>query len=219
MSKNNWKLTKEEKEKVVELYLSGEIVSTLANKYDISSVAIRVILKNRDVKIRKSPSLFKKGTMPWNNGKKCPQLSGENHHMYGKHHSEETKKKISDNSWMKTRKGILPKNMRNWKMENHPRWKGGISKIDRKCRRMKEYLWWRSDVFTRDNWTCKTCGRNDCYVTAHHIKGFAKILKENNIKTIDQARECKELWNRKNGVTLCEDCHKLTDNYKGRGSK
>lgn len=32
----------------------------------------------------------------WNKGKKCPQIAGENHPMYGKHHTEETKKKISE---------------------------------------------------------------------------------------------------------------------------
>lgn len=54
------------------------------------------------------------------------------------------------------------------------------------------------------------------YVTAHHIKSFSKIIKENNIKNILEARKCEELWAVNNGVTLCEECHSLTDNYKGR---
>ena len=95
-------------------------------------------------------------------------------------------------------------------------WKGGISKIDKLCRGMREYSEWRSDVFTRDNWTCQTCGITGVYVTGHHKKGFMAILKENNIKTVNQARKCQQLWDRNNGVTLCEECHKLTDNYKGR---
>jgi hypothetical protein len=101
-----------------------------------------------------------------------------------------------------------------------PSWQGGKTIIDKLIRRMKEYSQWRSDVFQRDNWTCKTCGKNGCYVTVHHIKAFNKIIKENNIKNIKEARRCKELWNIGNGITLCEDCHKLADNYyRGRQRK
>lgn len=134
----------------------------------------------------------------WNKGKKGVQV-----------HSAETREKI--------RVGHLGK--KHWWAKNgsdNPNWKGGISGIDRLVRRMREYLQWRSDIFQRDRWTCRTCGKNGCYVTVHHIKSFHTILKENNIKSIKDARLCKELWDIDNGVTLCEDCHKLTDNYKGR---
>ena len=82
---------------------------------------------------------------------------------------------------------------------------------------MKEYLQWRSDVFQRDNWTCQTCWVSGVYVTAHHKVSFASIIKDNNVTSQELARKCEALWDRNNGVTLCEDCHKLTDNYKGRG--
>jgi hypothetical protein len=98
-------------------------------------------------------------------------------------------------------------------------WKGGISKIDKLCRMMIEYKQWRSDVFARDKWTCKTCGLNGIYVTAHHIYGFSKIIKEENIKDILSARKCSRLWDITNGITLCEDCHSLTDNYKGKANQ
>lgn len=38
------------------------------------------------------------------------------------------------------------------------------------------------------------------------------ILVLNDIKTVEQARECSELWNINNGETLCEQCHDLTKN-------
>jgi hypothetical protein len=102
-----------------------------------------------------------------------------------------------------------------------PNWKGGISTINKCCRNIIEYKQWRSDVFTRDNWTCQTCGfrGNSGYINVHHIKGFGKILKENKIKNILEARDCVELWDIDNGITLCEECHCLTDNYKGKAKK
>ena len=118
-------------------------------------------------------------------------------------HTEKTKEKIS-----KSQIGRVG--------EESNAWKGGITIIDRLIRRMSEYYQWRSNCFQRDKWTCKTCGKNDCYVTVHHIKGLNKIIRENNIKDILMARNCKEIWDTNNGITLCEDCHKLNDNYKGK---
>jgi hypothetical protein len=100
-------------------------------------------------------------------------------------------------------------------LDKHPGWKGGISKIEKKVRKMPEYLIWRTKVFERDEWTCQTC-HSKGYVTAHHIKAFTKILKEYSIKILEDARLCSELWDINNGVALCEECHKLTDNYGGR---
>ena len=148
-------------------------------------------------------SLAKRG-IKFVNRKRPPSFTKEHRAKIGEAHrgkklSEETIKKISG--------------------ANKPNWKGGISKIDKRCRQIPEYLQWRSDVFQRDNWTCKTCNKNKCYLNAHHIKGFSKILKENDIKTPEEARDCIELWNINNGVTLCEACHSLTDNYKGRANR
>jgi len=114
------------------------------------------------------------------------------------------------------KKGIMPKNLSSLHGKNHWNWKGGISKINKMCRSTKEYLQWRSDIFQRDNWICQTCHKENCFVEAHHIKGFSVIIKENNIKSLDDARKCDELWNLNNGVTLCKECHSLTDNYRGR---
>jgi 5-methylcytosine-specific restriction endonuclease McrA len=124
----------------------------------------------------------------------------------GKKHSQETKERLS-----RLNKG---KNMG----ENNGNWRGGVRKIEKAVRVMSEYLKWRSDVFQKDNWTCKTCNANNVYVTAHHIKSFINIIRENNITNIIEARNCQELWDISNGVTLCEKCHSLTDNYKGRSA-
>lgn len=65
-----------------------------------------------------------------------------------------------------------------------------------------EYIKWRSDVFSRDNWTCQTCGIRGVYLEAHHIKGWSKFPELR--------------YETSNGVCLCKECHKLTDNYKGK---
>jgi hypothetical protein len=42
----------------------------------------------------------------------------------------------------------------------------------------------------------------------HHPKAFDEICKENNVSTVEQALECKELWNVNNGISICYRCHK-----------
>jgi hypothetical protein len=42
----------------------------------------------------------------------------------------------------------------------------------------------------------------------HHPKSFDDICNENNVSTIEQALECKELWDLNNGVSICYTCHK-----------
>jgi hypothetical protein len=95
---------------------------------------------------------------------------------------------------------------------NHHNWKGGITPIKNQIYYSYKYRQWRSDVFTRDNFTCQWCG-DKRYLEAHHIKEYNKILQENNIKTFEDAEKCEELWNINNGLTLCKECHKKTKNY------
>jgi hypothetical protein len=48
----------------------------------------------------------------------------------------------------------------------------------------------------------------------HHPKAFDEICKENNISAIKQALQCKELWNVKNGISICYKCHKDVENLR-----
>lgn len=97
-------------------------------------------------------------------------------------------------------------------------WKGG-QEIKRQIRDNFKYRKWRMDIFERDNWTCQFCRIRGVYLEAHHIKKFSSIVRENNIKVLEQALNCDELWDIDNGVTLCKDCHKLTDNYGEKCNK
>ncbi len=101
------------------------------------------------------------------------------------------------------------------KGEGSAGWKGGISPLIDAIRTLSEYKQWRSDVYKRDYWTCQTCDKKGggIRIHAHHIKSLAQILKDRNIKSLIEAQLCEEIWDINNGVTLCYECHKLTDNY------
>lgn len=134
------------------------------------------------------------GIPPWNKGKKTGPLS------------EDVKKKLSEaHKGNKNRVGTIPwnKGIKRTDVcgEKHPNWKGGKSEDKRSG---TKYIQWRSNVYTRDNWTCQTCRKRGIYIEAHHIKSWAEYPKLR--------------YDIENGVTLCRECHKLTDNYKGKNN-
>ena len=89
-----------------------------------------------------------------------------------------------------------------FKGDKNPNWKGGRSKGYKTGYNSAEYKNWRKEVFKRDGYSCQKCGIMNVYITAHHIKSFA-YFPELRFEV-------------SNGLTLCEKCHSMTDNYKGR---
>lgn len=166
---------------------------------------------------------YKKGQIPWNRGiigkikypdrkrpipmseetKRKISLNGFHFGMKGKKHNAETKRKMS-----LSHKGELCH-----------LWQGGITNLSAKIRNGFRYRQWISDIFQRDNYICQECSIRGGKLHAHHIKQFATILKENNIKTFEEAMECEELWNINNGQTLCYECHKNTETYLNKKVK
>ena len=120
------------------------------------------------------------------------KFQGENNPMYGVSPTLETKLKIS-----KANKG-----------EKSGKWKGGITLLTNSIRTNFRYRQWRSDVFTRDDFTCQECGQWGGKLQAHHIKSFSSLIQLYEITTFKEALECEELWNINNGFTLCLECHK-----------
>lgn len=175
---------------------------------------------------------FKKGSIPWNKGKICPQLSekqrGSKNHMYGRTQttehrraiSEALKKRISEGRFFSEehRRRISQslsgrkigtawnKGLRcpQWSKEKHWAWRGGI-KLDKDRRKSYEGELWREAVFKRDNWTCRMCGVRGGRLEAHHIKGY---------KQFPELR-----FEVSNGATLCHECHMTTPNYGWKGAK
>ena len=118
----------------------------------------------------------------------------------GKKLSEETKNKLSE-----IRKGI--KHTLEWnrkvglahKGEKAWNWKGGIS---RNKQGNTENIKWRILIFQRDNFTCCFCHKVGGELESHHIKSWAKYPELR--------------YKLDNGITLCRECHKLTNNYGGK---
>jgi 5-methylcytosine-specific restriction endonuclease McrA len=87
-------------------------------------------------------------------------------------------------------------------------WKGGVTPVRKMIRNSVKYKEWRTKVFERDNWTCQNCKKKGVYIEADHYPDpFCKICERNNIETLEDAMECKELWQISKGRTLCKKCH------------
>jgi hypothetical protein len=91
--------------------------------------------------------------------------------------------------------------------EKNGNWRGG-EVLRARIRSSFKNRQWISDVFERDNFTCQITGERGGKLEAHHIKPFALIIQENNIKTFEDAMDCEELWNINNGMTLSKNAHK-----------
>lgn len=92
-------------------------------------------------------------------------------------------------------------------------WMGGIASPYKMIRKSLKFKIWREKIFERDGYICQNCDKWGRRLHPHHIKSFSQIVKLNNIKTLEDALSCDELWDINNGITLCEQCHKQTDTY------
>jgi len=149
----------------------------------------------------------------------CENISkskkGENNPMYGEHHTLEAHVKMHNAQLGNTKKlgyhfpPETRKRMSEERLIKHALM-GFVytTELNKVIRESFKYREWVIAVFKRDNYTCQKCKIRGGYLEAHHIKGFALILKENNIKTLQDAFNCEELWDVSNGLTLHKDCHK-----------
>jgi len=135
---------------------------------------------------------FKKGNKPWSTGKKYknPKMSIILKKLWSKGFFKDRKidykevaKKISA-----TQQGI-----------SIDEWNGFSNAENRRNRKSKEYLMWRTSVFERDNYTCQRCGDSGCILQAHHIESFAKHKSKR--------------FDINNGITVCRPCHAAIDPY------
>lgn len=130
------------------------------------------------------------------------KYTGKDNPFYNHHHTEEVRQKlhesnVGENNPMFGKRGQETSN-----------WKNNRTPLDKKIRNSFKYRQWRSDIYTRDNFTCQECNNRGGDLHAHHKKYFSIILDENNIETLEEAESCEELWNINNGITLCIKHHK-----------
>lgn len=151
---------------------------------------------------------FKKGQNVWKDKKPAVRF-GLQTVFKGMYVSEESHEKRRNARALQT---SLPSG------KNHWNWNGGTSALRKRIQRLRLYRNWRSEVFKRDDYTCKIteCGQRGGTLNADHIKSFALIIRDNKITTVKQAKLCAELWDVSNGRTLCIGCHQKTSNYGGR---
>lgn len=142
-------------------------------------------------------SEFKKGHIAWNKGKKTGILTP---HKYGCK-CFRCDKKIG---------------------EKHHNWKGDkcITPIKQRIKESYNWIQWRAKIFQRDAFICRICCREGYIVHPHHMHPFefSKILhylKDRfGIKNLyESAINYEPLWSLEIGVTLCEECHRKTNNY------
>jgi len=90
-------------------------------------------------------------------------------------------------------------------------WKGGTSSINHVVRNSVKMDKWIHDVFKRDNyrdWFSGFKGTRKNPIEAHHIVPFCEIIEKNNIKTLEEAEACEELWDVSNGGTMLRISHR-----------
>ena len=124
------------------------------------------------------------------------KMTGKDHHFYGKKLSDEHRRNLSD-SHRGNFTGPLSSN-----------WKGGIEG-DFLTQLKNSYFYkdWRKLVLAQDDYRCQKCGSVDG-LHAHHIIFLDWILDKFNIKNMEDAIECKLLWDINNGITYCSSCHR-----------
>lgn len=61
----------------------------------------------------------------------------------------------------------------------------------------------REVVFKRDNHRCRKCGEDDCKLDAHHITDRSEMPNGGYVV--------------ENGISLCEPCHELAEEWHASG--
>lgn len=211
------KIDKTEHLKIIDLYSKNVSIKELAAKYKVTTVTIWGILKKNGVILRK-----RTWKLSLKNKNKMSKRFKSKHNPFWKHkHSINTKNNISISSlgrkaWNKNIpcKKETKEKLRQYRGSLASNWRGGKRSIYESLYSCFKYRQWRSDIFTRDNFVCQKCNQKGGKLEAHHIKQASLIIKEYNIKTIEEMIECEELWNINNGITLCKKCHSKKKKWK-----
>jgi hypothetical protein len=84
--------------------------------------------------------------------------------------------------------------------DKNPNWNNGSKLKNQRERNTKKHNEWIKLVFERDNYTCQKCNKKGGRLNAHHIYSWSKYPSLR--------------FDFKNGVCLCEPCHKYIHKTK-----
>ena len=126
--------------------------------------------------------------------------------LFCRRHTKEAKKKMSlkkvgKSTWNKGLSKLSDKRLNYFRPTVFKDY--GLTPLCEKARKSAKARQWRNAVFERDDYTCQICGQRGGKLNADHIKRFS-LYPELRFDV-------------NNGRTLCEECHKLTNNYGNRG--
>jgi len=102
--------------------------------------------------------------------------------------------------------------------ENNPKWKGGVYKLVDAIRKSNIYKDWKIKCLIRDKYTCQISGIINKDVEVHHLNSISLMVEKYKIKTMEEARSCKELWDIKNGISITKDLHILFHQQYGKSN-
>lgn len=108
------------------------------------------------------------------------------------------------------------KRKRDYLGSKNPAWRGGVTPLVKKIRDSDKYAAWRVSVMERDGFKCQITGQIGGKLVVDHIKPFSIVLIENDISSFEEALECEELWDIRNGRTLSKEAHIETSTYGWR---
>lgn len=95
-----------------------------------------------------------------------------------------------------------------------------VARYRNRVAELPEYKEWRRAILKRDEYKCTICKcihSTENPLEVDHKKRFLFIVQENNLKTVEDARNCKELWDTENGRVLCKIDHRASDTYGTKG--
>ena len=114
--------------------------------------------------------------------KMSARMSGTGNPFHGRTHSLTTKELISQNNGNKGKKPW------NWR---------GVSSFHHLIRGTAKWANWRKEVYERDGYKCLDCGSS-------------VALEPHHILPVRDKKHRHLLFNSKNGITLCRECHQKT---------
>lgn len=108
------------------------------------------------------------------------------HPMLGRHHSDQTRKKMAASAKIRDHVAVPPVMVG----KEHPNWKGGITSLDRRERiKFRQLL--HAKILARDNYTCQICDQYSGNLSVDHIKSWADYpesrFEEENCRTLCMA--------------------------------